>query len=112
MAKTWVAAMRAGHYPGRPRTEERRYGEDEGDGWWAEFEQRPADLQARRDDVVDGLRALEPRYSGLVFWSWSLRGHLPRGDLRRLLWAPSSTSATWRASRSAGAPWEEARSGD
>lgn len=38
MAKTWVAAMRAGHYPGRPRTDDRRYGEGEGDGWWAEFE--------------------------------------------------------------------------
>ena len=36
--KTWVAATRAGHYPGRPRTDDRRYGEGEGDGWWAEFE--------------------------------------------------------------------------
>jgi murein DD-endopeptidase MepM/ murein hydrolase activator NlpD len=36
--KCWVAAMRAGHYPGRPRTDDRRYGEGEGTGWWAEFE--------------------------------------------------------------------------
>jgi len=38
MAKTWVAAMRAGHYPGRPRTDDRVYGLGEGDGWWAEFD--------------------------------------------------------------------------
>ena len=38
MAKTWVAAVRAGHYPGRPRTDDRQYGLGEGDGWWAEFE--------------------------------------------------------------------------
>lgn len=37
IAKTWVAAMRAGHYPGRPRTTDREYG-DPVDGWWAEFE--------------------------------------------------------------------------
>jgi murein DD-endopeptidase MepM/ murein hydrolase activator NlpD len=36
--KAWVAATRAGHYPGRPRTDDRPYGEGEGDGWWAEFE--------------------------------------------------------------------------
>ena len=35
--KTWVAAMRAGHYPGRPRTGERRYGDPER-GVWAEFD--------------------------------------------------------------------------
>ena len=37
IAKCWVAAMRAGHYPGRPRTEERRYGEPNA-GVWAEFD--------------------------------------------------------------------------
>jgi hypothetical protein len=42
IAKCWVAAVRAGHYPGRPRTADRPYG-GEGDaapaGWWSEFEQ-------------------------------------------------------------------------
>jgi hypothetical protein len=37
IAKTWVAAMRAGHYPGRPRTGERPYGEPLA-GVWAEFD--------------------------------------------------------------------------
>lgn len=37
IAKAWVAAMRAGHYPGRPRTDERRYGEPNA-GVWAEFD--------------------------------------------------------------------------
>lgn len=40
MAKTWVAALRAGVYAGRPRTDDRRYGEGDGKGWWAEFEHR------------------------------------------------------------------------
>ena len=37
IAKTWVAATRAGYYPGRPRTTDREYGTPL-DGWWAEFE--------------------------------------------------------------------------
>ena len=37
LAKTWVAAVRAGHYPGRPRTDERRWG-DPHQGVWAEFD--------------------------------------------------------------------------
>jgi hypothetical protein len=40
MAKTWVAALRAGVYAGRPRTDDRVYGEGDGKGWWAEFESR------------------------------------------------------------------------
>jgi hypothetical protein len=35
--KTWVAALRAGQYPGRPRTGDRAFG-DPTEGWWAEFE--------------------------------------------------------------------------
>lgn len=35
--KTWVAAVRAGHYPGRPRTGDREYGLP-AEGWWAEFD--------------------------------------------------------------------------
>jgi hypothetical protein len=35
--KCWVAALRAGHYPGRPRTGDRAFG-DPTEGWWAEFE--------------------------------------------------------------------------
>lgn len=35
----WVDALRAGHYLGRPRTEERRYGEGEDAGVWVEYEQ-------------------------------------------------------------------------
>ena len=35
--KCWVAALRAGHYPGRPRTGDRAFGEPT-EGWWAEFE--------------------------------------------------------------------------
>ena len=42
IARCWVAAVRAGHYPGRPRTADRPYG-GEGEaspaGWWSEFEQ-------------------------------------------------------------------------
>jgi hypothetical protein len=37
LTKTWVAAMRAGHYPGRPRTGERHYG-DHNAGVWGEFD--------------------------------------------------------------------------
>jgi len=37
LAKTWVAAVRAGHYPGRPRTDERPYGDPRA-GVWAEFD--------------------------------------------------------------------------
>jgi murein DD-endopeptidase MepM/ murein hydrolase activator NlpD len=37
LSKTWVAAMRAGHYPGRPRTDERHWG-DPDQGVWAEFD--------------------------------------------------------------------------
>ena len=40
MAKCWVAALRAGVYAGRPRTDDRRYGEGDGKGWWAEFDSR------------------------------------------------------------------------
>jgi hypothetical protein len=40
MAKTWVAALRAGVYARRPRTDARPYGEGDGTGWWAEFDQR------------------------------------------------------------------------
>ena len=36
-AKAWVAALRAGHYPGRPRTTDRPFGSPE-EGVWAEFE--------------------------------------------------------------------------
>lgn len=35
--KCWVAALRAGHYPGRPRTGDRAFGNPT-EGWWAEFE--------------------------------------------------------------------------
>lgn len=35
--KCWVAALRAGHYAGRPRTGDRAFGEPT-EGWWAEFE--------------------------------------------------------------------------
>lgn len=35
--KCWVQALRAGHYPGRPRTGDRAYG-DPVLGWWAEFD--------------------------------------------------------------------------
>lgn len=35
--KCWVAALRAGHYPGRPRTGDREFGSPV-EGWWAEFE--------------------------------------------------------------------------
>ena len=37
--KTWVAALRHGVYAGRPRTDDRPYG-DPISGWWAEFEGR------------------------------------------------------------------------
>ena len=40
MAKTWVAALRANVYAGRPRTDDRVYGEGDGKGWWAEFDHR------------------------------------------------------------------------
>ena len=40
MAKTWVAALRANVYAGRPRTDDRLYGEGDGTGWWAEFDHR------------------------------------------------------------------------
>jgi len=39
LAKTWVAAMRANVYPGRPRTDERKWG-DPNQGVWAEFDYR------------------------------------------------------------------------
>lgn len=39
VCKAWVAALRAGHYPGRPRTGERPYG-DPGAGVWQECEQQ------------------------------------------------------------------------
>lgn len=35
--RCWVAALRAGHYPGRPRTGDRAFGSPT-EGWWAEFE--------------------------------------------------------------------------
>lgn len=37
ISKTWVAALRDGHYPGRPRTGERPFGDPQ-TGVWAEFE--------------------------------------------------------------------------
>jgi hypothetical protein len=37
ICKTWVAALRAGHYPGRPRTGERHFG-DPDEGVWQECE--------------------------------------------------------------------------
>ena len=37
--KTWVAALREGVYCGRPRTDDRPYGEPL-EGWWSEFESR------------------------------------------------------------------------
>jgi Peptidase_C39 like family len=37
--KTWVAALRAGVYCGRPRTGDREYGSPV-EGWWAEFDHR------------------------------------------------------------------------
>ena len=39
LSKCWVAALRAGVYPGRPRTEERPFGEPN-EGVWAEFDYR------------------------------------------------------------------------
>jgi hypothetical protein len=39
LSKTWVAALRAGVYAGRPRTGERHYG-DPDEGVWAEFDHR------------------------------------------------------------------------
>lgn len=44
LTKTWVAALRAGVYAGRPRTGERHYGSEDGknpdEGVWAEFDHR------------------------------------------------------------------------
>jgi hypothetical protein len=37
-AQGWVEALRAGHYLGRPRTDERAYGEGDEAGVWVEFE--------------------------------------------------------------------------
>jgi hypothetical protein len=37
-AQGWVEALRAGHYLGRPRTAERRYGEGDEEGVWVEYE--------------------------------------------------------------------------
>lgn len=37
ISRCWVAAIRAGHYPGRPRTAERHFG-DPDEGVWAEFD--------------------------------------------------------------------------
>lgn len=37
-AQGWVEALRAGHYLGRPRTDERPYGEGEEAGVWVEYE--------------------------------------------------------------------------
>ena len=37
--KCWVAALRAGIYAGRPRTDDRPYGDPQ-QGWWAEFDHR------------------------------------------------------------------------
>ena len=37
-AQGWVEALRAGHYLGRPRTAERRYGEGEEEGVWVEYD--------------------------------------------------------------------------
>jgi len=39
LAKTWVAALRANVYAGRPRTDERKWG-DPNQGVWAEFDHR------------------------------------------------------------------------
>jgi hypothetical protein len=39
ICKTWVAALRAGHYPGRPRTGERPFGSPQ-EGVWQECEQQ------------------------------------------------------------------------
>lgn len=39
IAKTWVAALRAGVYAGRPRTEERPWGDPQ-QGVWAEYDHR------------------------------------------------------------------------
>ena len=50
IAKTWVAALRAGVYAGRPRTDERPWGDDQNAGVWAEFDHRV--LIYRNDGVM------------------------------------------------------------
>jgi murein DD-endopeptidase MepM/ murein hydrolase activator NlpD len=49
LSKTWVAALRAGHYAGRPRTDERAWG-DPKTGVWAEFDYNV--LVYRNDGVM------------------------------------------------------------